>query len=143
MLYIIGKLCPVLRKPPPWFKGCGFGSCLGFFCRAAHQAVVDALEFCPDDKQADFCQKASCKRHANIHAFYHCAQNSHQYFLIARPWPGFTVHPFPRCSENFFSLPRLRQPHGSHNQLDALFSGHRISSFLLLLKIRLPLLHQN
>lgn len=26
MLYIIGKLCPVLRKPPPWFKGRGFGS---------------------------------------------------------------------------------------------------------------------
>lgn len=25
MLYIIGKLCPVLRKPPPWFKGRGFG----------------------------------------------------------------------------------------------------------------------
>lgn len=53
MLYIIGKLCPVLRKPPPWFKGCGFGSRLGFFCRAAHQAVVDDCGFYFDNAAAD------------------------------------------------------------------------------------------
>ena len=50
---IISKLCPVLRKPPPWFKGCGFGSRLGFFCRAAHQAVVNDCSFCFNNASLD------------------------------------------------------------------------------------------